>query len=110
MYSLSVIKRLNEDAATRARRESKKPLLVSDSSQLSGIPHLGYACEEVDERYQRVATLFCHSSGFGSPSEPALTYSQFQAKVEELLESYGDLLVAIEEAGQFQVYVAVWQA
>jgi hypothetical protein len=110
MYSLSVIKRLNEEAAERARSDCEEPVLVTDPDHLFGIPHLGYACEELDEKYHRVATLFCDTSGFGAPGEPALTHGQLRAKIDELLVQYGNLLVAIEEAGQFQAYIAVWEA
>ena len=48
------------------------------------------------------------SSGFGSEDEPALSMGQFKEALQALMEEHGPLLLAIEEQGQFQVYVAVW--
>jgi len=94
----------------RARRAGPKALVKWPGEELgASIPHLGTACADLDEIYERVATLFVDSSGFGRPGEPALTMKQFFARLDELHEEHGGLQLATEDAGQFQVYVAVWK-
>lgn len=110
MYSLEVIKHLNAEVADRAREEGTEPLLVTAIEDLVGIPTLGDACADVDATHERLDTLFCDTSGFGAPHERALTFGQLQERVLELLHDEGDVLLAVEEAGQFQAYVAVWRA
>lgn len=62
------------------------------------------------ESYEEIETLFCDSSGFGSPTEPALTKTQAHAKAQELIDSHSEpLFIAITGIGQFQVYVTVYK-
>ena len=111
MHSLQTIRAMNAEAgaATRARRTRARR--VRDIDDLHGIPFLGDACEDIDATHKRLDTLFCDISGFGRPDEPALTLKQFQAKVQEFLDedTTRPLLVAIEEHGQFQAHVAIWE-
>ena len=113
MWGLETIKHLNRKVGEVARDLGKEPLRLDSEMELSQwppcpIPHLGSACEDVDEDHERVETLFVDSSGFGSEGEPALTMRGFKVRLEELLNEHGPLLLAIEEQGQFQLYVAVW--
>jgi hypothetical protein len=71
---------------------------------------LGDACEDVDANHRRIETLFVDSSGFGIEGELALTTRAFQERLHTLFRRHGPLLLAIEDAGQFQVHVAVWDA
>ena len=67
---------------------------------------------EVDfdgEDFQEVETLFCDSSGFGGPNEPALTKAQVEVKVSELLKEHGQLYGGLTGIGQFQVYVTLYK-
>jgi len=74
-------------------------------------PHLGSDCVEVDKELERIDTLFCDSSGYGTRGEDALTTSELVDKLLELLEENpAGIKMAIEEQGQFQLYVAVWRA
>lgn len=61
------------------------------------------------EGFEEVETLFCDSSGFGGPNEPALTRKQALNRTEELLEAHGSLYAAITDVGQFQVYVSFFR-
>ena len=110
MFGPETLRAMNAEAAEIAREEGLEPLLVSTSEEARGIPNLGDACEDVDADHERVATLFCDTSGFGAPNEPALTQQQLFEKIDELIDEHGPVLMAIEEAGQFQAYVAVWSA
>lgn len=115
MWDLATIKYLNQKVGEEARLAGKEPLRLMSESALEKwppfpVPHLGEACEDVDEDYTRLETLFVDSSGFGSDDEPALSMRQFKVRVQELFEEHGPLLLAIEEQGQFQLYVAVWSA
>jgi hypothetical protein len=112
MMSLAVIEDLAREAADRARGEGLGP--VAFDAKTVGTPYpfqfIGTECDEVDRTNERVATLFCDSSGFGSPGEPALTGEQLQAELIALQEKHGPLTAAIEQVGQFQLYLAVWKA
>jgi hypothetical protein len=59
-------------------------------------------CVEID-------TLFCDSSGFGSPNERALTAKQAIDKVKQLLNKHGTLYSGLTGIGQFQVYVTLYK-
>lgn len=104
MWGLETIREIN------SIQSPPKPYRLTLSG-LEGVPpfpfpHLGYACEDVDAEH--LASLFCDTSGFGAPNEPALTSDQLVAKLRELLEVHSVLLVAIGEQGQFQAHIEVW--
>jgi hypothetical protein len=114
VWDLETIRAINNEVGSDARMLGKEPLRLTSETELAAwppfpIPHLGSACEDFDEEGERVDTLFVDSSGFGSDSEPALTMDQFKTRLQELLKEHGALDLAIEEQGQFQLYVAVWK-
>ena len=117
MWSLETIIRINEEAGKRAQGMGLEPYLIEHDHQIADtmppfpFPHLGDDCVEVDKLYERVDTLFCDSSGYGRPGEDALTTYELVEHLSELLkENPNGILTAIEEQGQFQLYVAVWKA
>lgn len=59
--------------------------------------------------YELIERLFVDSSGFGAEDEPALTVSQFERKVHEILDIHGTVTAKIIDAGQFQVYVGLFK-
>jgi hypothetical protein len=113
MWGLDTIK----EAGEAAREKGAEPLLLaadeyvglSTVSNAGGFPNLGDYANEVDDEHKRIATLFCDSSGFGLPSEPALTQEQLVRKVKELLDEHDELLFGIVEVGQFQLHLGVWE-
>ena len=115
MWGLDTIRQMNQEAADRALGEQSIPYRMDSLDELDEwppfpFPHLGYACEEVDKTHDRLDTLFVDSSGYGSVGEAAMTMRAFTDRLCLLSEAHGSLLLAVEEAGQFQVYVAVWKA
>ena len=89
MYGLATIRRMNEEAGERAREEGIEPFLLEDASELDGMPpfpfpNVGDGADDLDERLERVDSLFCDSSGFGSPGEPALTVPQLLERLHDL--------------------------
>lgn len=58
--------------------------------------------------FELVEELFVDNSGFGVESEPALTKSGFERKLEQLIEEHGTLTAKITNAGMFQVYVGLF--
>jgi hypothetical protein len=115
MWGLDVIRHINRKAASRAQTQELVPFRVVSESQIHSwppfpFPHLGYACEEVDFDHKRLETVFVDSSRFGAEGEPALTVDAFKARLCSLLREHGPLLCAVEEQGQFQVYIAVWRS
>jgi len=59
--------------------------------------------------YTLIQELFCDSSGLGADNEPALTKSQFEIKLTELLKEHGSLTAKITMTGQFQVYIGLFK-
>jgi hypothetical protein len=59
--------------------------------------------------YELVEELFTDSSGFGADDEMALSVSQFERKIKELLQAHGKLTAKITGVGQFQVYVGLFK-
>jgi len=113
MWPPEVIERLNREAAKRARIRQIEPARwenpeVPFSETPPTIPDLGDACADWDARFKRVDTLFMDISGWGAEEEPSLTLDQFQTQMASLISLHGPCLLAIEERGQFQAYIAVW--
>lgn len=59
--------------------------------------------------YELVDELFADSSGFGADDEPALSVSQFERKIQQLLKEHGKLTAKITSFGMFQVYVGLFK-
>lgn len=59
--------------------------------------------------YSLIVELFCDSSGFGSPDEPALTLTALIDELKRITNERGTVYTAITGQGQFQVYVGVFQ-
>lgn len=96
MMSLSAIRAISNERAYQAAEEGHKPLQVWDGDELRQIPFLGY---EIPSAYKLVRVFFADSSGWGRPSEPALTFEQLQ---DEVVPGRHYALV---ETGQFQVHI-----
>ncbi len=110
MMSPSYIAELSRQAARKAAREKKYPLLVEQGDidachlllERGQLPHLGipFIGDWRPRGYKPVGEpLFVDSSGFGSASEPALTQREFVARLR------AGYAYAVIEAGQFQCYV-----
>lgn len=67
--------------------------------------------EDVDlTDFEEIETLFCDSSGLGSPGERALTRDQALREAARILEESSEPMYAgITGIGQFQVYVSVFR-
>ena len=113
MMTANTIDAIVEEQTRRAKREGRRPYLITseeDREKLrgiardggKGIPFLGGYVPKDWVRTKR-ALLFCDSSGFGQPGEPALTIAEF---IDALQVGYG---YATVEAGQFQVCVAEYR-
>ena len=114
MWGLDTIRAINDDAAAKSRQRSRRPTTVASEDEIVAwppfpFPHLGYACSDIDDERERLETLFVDSSGLGAEDEAALTLKAFKGRLVDLFREHGPLLCAIEEQGQFQLYVAVWR-
>ena len=110
--NLVSIRHLSNQAARKAARAKKMPYTpwgvdeIRDDMPPFPFPNIG---SYRPKGWKLVDQLFCDSSGFGSPGEPALTIGQLQAKLVEHIadgHSYG---YAIVEEGQFQLYIGVFE-
>lgn len=105
-----------DDDQNELRTTPKPPYILRQGEDLKAYPPWPFpswdGISEQDnvhlENRQLVARLFCDSSGFGSDHEPALTLEQLRRKLNVLLESHGDLALAVTEVGMFQVWVGAW--
>lgn len=82
-------------------------LLIKEPSDLFKAPDM--TNKAIDSKFEKMACLFCDSSGFGAPTERALTQDQAIKRMQELMNEHGDLYVALTGIGQFQVYVSVFK-
>ena len=110
MFGLETIKAMNAEAGRKARLSKAKPAIIEAGAPVTGVPFLGDACDDLDAIAERLDTLFVDISGWGAPNEPALTQEQFIARLHELADEHGTLMVALEECGQFQGFAGVWKA
>ncbi len=110
MMSGAAIAELSRQAAVKAAREHKRPLIVEQDDldacaaalAAGRVPNLGipFIGSYRPRGYRPVGEpLFVDSSGFGAPGEPALTQAEFVRKLRV------GFAYAVVEAGQFQCYV-----
>lgn len=96
MMSLSLIRKMSNEAAYQAAQDDLEPLTIHEPSEIREIPTLGY---HLPEGWRPLRVLFADATGWGREDEPALTLAQLQATV------IPGLAYAICEAGQFQVRI-----
>lgn len=116
MMGLETLRRVNAEATMKARAQRAKPLLLVSKDDVEDIfekhrkriPYVGGDCEKFDKKHPRLETFFVDISGFGSPSEPAMTMNHLQRKLTEMVEEHGSIYIAAEEMGEFQGHLAVW--
>lgn len=126
MMSPETIRHLSDEAAYKAAREGKTPLVIWNAEKdLPSIPFLGshvpqgwrvLTWDEVPHRARSAdfaeggdhAYFMVDASGFGSDYEPALTFDQLVEHVQNVYAATKLTLgLAIIEQGQFQI-VAQW--
>jgi len=104
MFGLSEIRRLSNEAARKAAKANRQPLMIHDGSTAGWppipIPNLG---DYRPKGWNLIDTLFVDSSGMGLPGEGAMTADEFLKRVRL---GYG---YAIVETGQFQVCVGEFE-
>lgn len=112
MLSLEQIRHIAEQSGRRARKLGKTPLVFSGKeaieTEVRGIPNLG---EYVPKGWEHLEgrDLFADKTGWGSESEPALT---FRGLCEELGRRYEEdpaYGYGIVEEGEFQIYVGTFK-
>lgn len=128
MMSPEVIRSLSAEAARKAARARRIPLMVQpddlmvDDTALvkfvSRCPFLGdylpkgyervsaKTLEQLDPKARHYETLFVDTTGWGSESEPALTLRGFAKAIRALGPGYG---YAIYDRGQFQANIDIYR-
>lgn len=100
MMSAGAIQELQREAAQRAAREGKVPLIYELGDGPDHLRHIPSIGTHRPPGYRETKNLyFVDSSGWGEPGEPALTFDQFAGRVRP------GFAYAIVEEGQFQVYI-----
>ncbi len=96
------IEQLSREAAEVAAKKNRQPLVafVDGDKGVLKCPNLG---DHVPDGWKETERLFVSCGGFGNEGGPALTTSQFLAKVKS------GLGYAIVEEGQFQIYIGVFE-
>jgi hypothetical protein len=124
MMSPQLIQQLSDEAAYKAAREGKTPLVIwSAEKDLPSIPFLGshvpsgwraLMWDELplmprntyESKGGLPAYFMVDASGMGSDWEPALTFEQLVAYVQSVYAATKQTLgLAIVEQGQFQIVV-----
>lgn len=59
--------------------------------------------------YELIEELFCDSSGFSASNEAALTKSQLETKLIEILKDNPTVYACVTRQGMFQVYVGIFK-
>lgn len=91
-------------------QEELDEMMENQRFPIPNITHILGEEEKINNALEHVACLFVDKSGFGIPSEPALTLDQFVKAVSELIEEHKtDLHLAITSEGMFQIYIDVWK-
>lgn len=128
MMSPEAIRSLSAEAARKAARDRKIPLMVQpddllvDDTELvrfvSRCPFLGYyqpkgyervsakTLEQLAPKARHYETLFVDMTGWGGESEPALTLREFAKAIRALGPGYG---YALYDHGQFQANVDIYR-
>ena len=112
MWSLEMIDYLNQEAARDARQQEREPYVpaLHDIAMMPPFPfpNLG---PHVPPSWERVedATWFVDSSGWGDPSEPALTAEEFRSDLRAYIQEHPGHGFGIIECGQFQCHVAAFE-
>lgn len=111
MMSIETIRQMAADATRKAARAKKQPYVPYDAAEVEGWDSFPFAFvgDYVPRGWKLVDTWFCDSSGFGADDEPALSVSQLKEKILVKLDEKETFGYAITQAGQFQVYVGVYQ-
>lgn len=112
MMSIEYIQSQSRKAARESQKAGKGPLVIEPymlndldmlTEDLSRIPFLG---DRTPKGWRKIDTLFVDSSGFGAEYEPAMTFRQFAMTV---MRNGAGKAYSIAQAGQFQVYINVFQ-
>ncbi len=100
MMSLSLIKKMNEEACKKAEKKNVKPYVVKegDMKKFPPFPFPNFGDYRPKE-WDLVEEHFVDSSGVGRDDERALSINQF---LNKLKVGHGYALI---EQGQFQVFV-----
>lgn len=112
MMSGQAIRALSDEMAAKAAEEGQEPLVPNtthegvDDDSLRRIPFLG---DYEPPGWELVEEGFVDKSGFGTASEPAMTWRQFVDWVQQHLDTDPDTGFAITSEGQFQVYVGAYR-
>lgn len=136
MMSSAQIARLADDAARRARKESRFPVTATTALLAGGDAAMRAFCQSIPfigswrpagyklvnasallgstdkcvpiwhDHREQYHMMQVDSSGFGSPDEPAFTQTQFAEAVRRIGHGYA---YGIVEVGQFQVVVGVFK-
>src|ERR1035437_9806492 len=130
MFSLDTIRDLQAEAAAKAARQDRQPLVLWEAEEIRKAPHLGtytpngwrpLLWADINETGQGHAEyydgqgrvlLFVDKSGTGAEDEPALTKGQLIARVASIQATAAAKRLTIGwgiyEVGQFQVHLAAY--
>lgn len=112
MMSLSMIREVQREAALRAAEDGERPFVYwpGDEPNPGDLPFLG---DYVPRGWRLVRTYFVDGTGRGHEDEPAMTIEAWRREVEVVVAEYAGTGRtpgwAVYEAGQFQVYVGLYE-
>ena len=120
MMSPAMIRQMSDEAARKAAWEKRKPYVFWDEAEVDNppdraIPFIGHYCPKgwaplYDAEGDAVEVMI-DTSGFGSPSEPALTMNETKAWIKRHMKAGGastSIGFALTCVGQFQAHLAAF--
>lgn len=109
--SLATIEHLSRKSGMEAAQAGLFPYVPIHEDEIKTyppfpFPNLG---SHRPKGWKLVEELFVDSSGWGADNEPALSVTQLRAKLLELQRSDKTYGYGVTEAGQFQLYLGVFE-
>jgi len=113
MLDLATIHEMAAEAAQEAAQEGKEPYEYWDGEPIGPPFHFPFLGDYVPDGWRkRDNDLFVDKSGWGAPTEPAMTVDALVAEIKRLQCAAPPdkrLGFAITQEGEFQLYVGVYE-
>jgi hypothetical protein len=103
---------MSREACRKAAKTGMLPYVPLHEDEIDAFPPFPFPFlgDYRPTGWKLVEELFCDSSGFGASDEPALSVEQLKRKLTELQRTEGKAYgYGIIEAGQFQLYLGVFE-
>ena len=113
MMDLATIKHLSSQAARKAQRQKKSPLVLAEPEDADSLGDPGYQIPNLGDYrpkgWKMIEHWLCDKSGMGAEYEPALTIRQLKERIKDNITEGKIYGYGMIEEGQFQVVLGVFE-